>query len=211
MSSLPASSKMRRTGYRAAALIAVAALLFVACDGGEDGPTDTAAEQEETEEVEETPTEETPTEEPVHEEGGPPPGKGPPCPKARGGPRPSEARVMQGVVLPLDGKKQTICGTINLVRLPKEQNRTVMSLDIQGLKGKSTYQAFAHTRACKQDGGPRYQLNGKDIGGKFRSDDQGSVAEVEIESRGIAGKEAVSIVIFEGSRAVACADLRPAE
>jgi hypothetical protein len=118
---------------------------------------------------------------------------------------------MQGVVLPLDGKKCTIQGTINLVRLPKEQNRTVMSLDIRGLKGKATYQAFAHTRACKDDGGPRYQLNGKDIGGKFRPDEGGSVAELEIESRGIAGKEAVSIVIYEGDRAVACADLRPEE
>lgn len=201
---------MRGTGHRAAALIAVAALLFVACEGGGDepDPLDAAAEQEEPEEVEETPTEE-PEEEAQQEGGGPPPGKGPPCPQPRGGPRPSEARVMQGVVVPLDGKKCSIFGTINLIRLPREQGYTVMSLDIRGLKGKATYQAFAHTRACKDDGGPRYQVKGKEIGGKFRTDEGGSVGELEIESRGTAGKEAVSIVIFEGDRAVACADLRP--
>ncbi len=202
---------MRGTAHRMAALITVAALVLFACGGdeGERDPVDAAAQQEETEEVEETATEE-PEEEPENEGGGPPPGEGPPCPKARGGPRPSNARVMQGVVLPFDGKKCTIQGTINLIRLPSEQGYTVMSLDIRGLKGNSTYGAFAHTRACKDDGGPRYRLKGKEIGGKFRAEG-GSVAELEIESPGTAGKEAVSIVIFEGDRAVACADLRPAE
>jgi hypothetical protein len=202
---------MRETPRRAATLFAVLTLLFAACAGGgaEDDAIDAAAQTEAAVEGEESTEEEVEEQEEDEGRGGPPLEGCPPA-HALAGPRPSNARVMKGLVRPLEGKKCRIEGSINMIRLPRSERRTVIGVDLRGLNEKATYDAFIHTRACKEGAGPRYRLAGIPMGGRFRATGD-FAAEEEILAQGTVGRKAISVVVYENRRPVACADLRPEE
>jgi hypothetical protein len=207
---------MKKTRGLTMAFVAASLLfVFVACDDGRTESDETAVNQEDEIDAEETPTEE-PEDKGKKGKGGGPPGREAGCKRpSRAAPTRSLARVMKGTVVPLDRMHCDIEGTINMVRLPSQEKRTVMSLDIQGLDRKATYEVFVHTKPCKDGGGPPYLLDAKApagpdnlVGGKFSSEGR-SVAELEKSTRGSVGKEGVSIVIYEDGHPVACADLLP--